>query len=361
MKEVVKEGKGPKDIRLFVPEPAPAFRGDAARGEGGDRRVFRGAVLPFPEFTAGSFGRLLRVLVMLLGIFCGVRPAWALGGRSGPDAAPMPNPGRIGNLLPVAEITPWGGQLAGIYFETTPALSINGDLKGPGRGYNWKGPPPESPDWRGVKWDTASFLAYQFVAIGVIYMTPESFSGWSKEDKEQYSLDRWVKNVRNPVWDGDDWWVNYILHPYWGSTYYTRARERGLRRPHSFWYSVLLSSLFEFGSEALFEPVSLQDLVVTPVAGSLVGEYVVSPVRRWARSKDRLRWSDKALLFLTDPLGVVNAGVSRVLGMDAEVSYRPTKSRASSGPPGNGDGSKVRLLARNRIEPAWGLYLKVRW
>jgi hypothetical protein len=230
-----------------------------------------------------------------------------------------------------------------------------------GGGYNWKGPPAESPDWRGIKWDTAYFVVYQFAAVAILYMAPEALSGWSQEDKDNYSLSKWTENVRNPVWDNDEWWVNYILHPYWGATYYIRARERGFERSHSFWYAALLSTLYEFGAEALFEPVSYQDLVVTPVAGALLGEYLFTPIRERIRAKDQLFWPDKAVLFITDPLGVVNAGVSRIFGGNSQVSFCRLKMENLAPSSGLRGETEVTLPARARIKPVWGLQLKVIW
>ena len=194
-----------------------------------------------------------------------------------------------------------------------------------GWGYRWEGPPPESPDWHGIKWDTAYFVGLQFAAIAILYVAPESLSGWDKESKDNYSLSKWTENVRNPVWDEDEWYVNYILHPYWGATYYIRAQERGLNRLQSFWYSFLLSTLYEFGAEALFEPVSYQDLIVTPVAGALLGEYVFNPIREWVRAKEKFSWTDKTVLFLTDPLGVVSAGMNQLFGVNTEMSFSPLR------------------------------------
>ena len=77
-----------------------------------------------------------------------------------------------------------------------------------------------------------------------------------------------------PHLDDDKFYLNYMLHPYWGATYYIRGRERRLSRWQSLGYSALLSTLYEFGAEAFFEPVSYQDLIVTPLIGSLLGEYV---------------------------------------------------------------------------------------
>jgi len=230
-----------------------------------------------------------------------------------------------------------------------------------GKGYRWEGPPAENPDWRGIKRDTAYFFAYQFAAIVILYISPESLSGWSQEDKENYSLSKWTENVRNPIWDDDRWWVNYVLHPYWGATYYIRARERGFKRMQSFWYSVLLSTLYEYGVEALFEPVSYQDLFVTPVAGALLGEYVFSPIRERIRAKERLGWTDKSVLFLTDPLGVVNAVMDRLLGVNTEVNFSslkinmiPRSSRVL------GEEEIIRPV-RCHSKPLWGIQLNIRW
>lgn len=96
-------------------------------------------------------------------------------------------------------------------------------------------------------------------------------TGWTDEQKSDYSLSDWWDNVGNPSCDSDDFYINYIVHPYRGATYYVRASERGYDRRGAFWYSVLLSTMFEFGVGALFEAPSIQDLIITPTVGSLVG------------------------------------------------------------------------------------------
>lgn len=208
---------------------------------------------------------------------------------------------------------PWA---ASLQHESTP----HEDATAQHAGYRWRGPAARQPDWRGVSRDTAYFLGYQFAVIGVLYVAPESISGWDREQKRNYDFDKWRNNVSRPVWDEDRWWINYILHPYWGGTYYIRARERGLDRMQSFFYSVLLSTLFEYGAEALAEPVSAQDLVVTPVAGALLGEYLFTPLQQRIRAKQgALDWSDKALLFAIDPLGVVGAETDRLLGVKTHL------------------------------------------
>lgn len=219
----------------------------------------------------------------------------------------------------------------------------------------WRVPPATSPDWSGLGRDTGYFLGYQFVAIGVLYIAPESISGWSEEDKANYSFSKWKENVRNPTWDDDAWWINYITHPYWGAAYYIRGRERGLERMPAFWFSAFLSTLFEFGAEALFEQPSYQDLVVTPVAGALIGEYLFAPLRNRIRAKPgRLTGSDKTLLFVTDPLGILNAEVDRWLGLNLAWRFGPLDTAETRRWTAPSDTAPP-------MPPVWGLQLQITW
>jgi hypothetical protein len=175
------------------------------------------------------------------------------------------------------------------------------------------------PDWVGMGRDTALLVGYQGVAIGVLYALPSSVSGWNNKD---ISLHEWWDNVRNPSWDGDGPFMNYLAHPYWGAAYYIRARERGFNRPASFAVSVALSTLYEFGVEAFFEPPSYQDLIVTPVVGSLIGAFVFEPIRDRIKLKPELQWYDHVGLVLTDPLGAVNRVFEGLFGIKSDIRVR---------------------------------------
>lgn len=181
-------------------------------------------------------------------------------------------------------------------------------------------------DRNGLRRDTYYFLGFQFASLGILYLMPESVSSWSKEDKEEYSLAKWRYNVTHPTWDSDEFYINYILHPYWGAAYFVRARERGYSNRGAFWYSALLSSLYEFGIEALAEQASIQDLIVTPVFGSMLGRYFMH-VREGIDNRSRERGyrstKDKWVLVLTDPLGAFNGMLDGWFGLDAELQIRP--------------------------------------
>jgi len=231
-------------------------------------------------------------------------------------------------------------------------------------GYPWKGIPPDAPDWPGVKRDTAYFFGYQVAVIGVLYLMPESVTNWDKSEiQDRELIDQWWDNVTHPEWDDDDWWINYILHPYWGGSYYVRGRERGLDRQQSFLFSALLSTLYEYSFEAFAEPVSIQDLIFTPVLGSLVGEYLFSPIRERIRAKPGdLDWSDKTLLLLTDPLGVLGSWTDRMLGVETHLTLQPIGLRGSrlAGLDADPEMPRTSALAAESARP-WGLQLEVAW
>lgn len=182
------------------------------------------------------------------------------------------------------------------------------------------------PDSDGLKRDTWYFLAYQWVTIGVLYAAPETVSNWSDEDKQGDYLSRWESNVTNPQFDSDDLSLNFLLHPYWGATYFVRAKERGYSDTGAFWYSMLLSSIYEFGAEAMFEEVSIQDVIFTPMFGSMLGQYFMD-VRREIRQRDfdrgYRRTRDKWVWVLTDPLGAINRQTDRLLGRETRLQILP--------------------------------------
>lgn len=193
------------------------------------------------------------------------------------------------------------------------------------------GPAALDTDWNGVWRDTGVFFGAQIVAVGIIYLMPESVSGWSREQKRD-SFQEYGKNVGHPVMDNDKFYINYILHPYWGATYYTRARERGLGEGASFAYSTAISAMYEFGVESFFERPSLQDLIVTPVAGSLLGAYLFEPLRESIKRKVESRWYYDAMMVITDPVGVLSTRVERLTGRKSSVriEYTPRQLQGLS-------------------------------
>ena len=175
---------------------------------------------------------------------------------------------------------------------------------------------------------------------------PESITNWDEESKDELQFDEWVKHVKEAKWDKDNFVLNYVLHPYWGAAYHVRARERGYGRRGAFWYSVLLSTLYEYGLESVFEHPSQQDIFVTPVIGSWLGGHFTkwrdATYERTALSGET-RFRDRALLAMTDPLGATNSWIDRKLGVDS-VSVTPFVQKRGLGYGVNGDEKTQRVF-----------------
>ena len=159
--------------------------------------------------------------------------------------------------------------------------------------------------WR----NTLTMFGAGAATMGFLYMMPNSFTNWEDDDKSPFR--KWWDNVsREPVWDKDDLFLNYVTHPYAGAIYFMGARSSGANFWTSAAYSFALSTFFwEYGIEAFAERPSIQDLIVTPVAGAVLGEWFYR-VKRDIIENDEQLWGSKAwgktALFLMDPITEVN-------------------------------------------------------
>ncbi len=201
-------------------------------------------------------------------------------------------------------------------------------------------------DWNGVRRDAAILFGAQIVATGFIYYMPESISSWSSEQKKN-SFKKYGQNFISPTIDKDKFYINYILHPYWGAAYYTRARERGLKKGEALAYSTVISSLFEFGVECFYEKPSIQDLIVTPVVGSLIGAYIFEPWRDSIKRKGEMRWYDHAGLIATDPIGVLSSGFEKLFGIKPAIAIEysvPKLQKGSAGFPAAANDTRVGVV-----------------
>ena len=76
------------------------------------------------------------------------------------------------------------------------------------------------------------------------------------------------------MWDTDHWFHNFVGHPYGGSIYYNTVRVKGATPVQSFLFAGAMSLWWEYALEAMAERPSIQDIVITPVAGAVLGEFV---------------------------------------------------------------------------------------
>ena len=130
-------------------------------------------------------------------------------------------------------------------------------------------------NWRRLAGNTALLFAGGATALGILQILPEDATAWNKKEISSVPLfTRWVRNVKKgPVLDKDNPIFNFALHPYAGAAYYMSARSQGFNMLGSFLYSAFVSTVFwEYGIEAFMEIPSLQDLLITPICGSIIGE-----------------------------------------------------------------------------------------
>ncbi|TLD82219.1 DUF3943 domain-containing protein [Helicobacter sp. MIT 05-5293] len=179
------------------------------------------------------------------------------------------------------------------------------------------------PTHRGryVLTSTGVIVLGTIAGAGILYLMPESATNWNKDDIVNLGK-QWRKNVsRAPVVDADDWFLNWITHPYWGAVYYMQTRVAGYSWSESVLYSAFASAFFwEFGIEAFAEIPSWQDLVITPAIGSIFGELFFRATRHIQANQNRLLGSKilgKTSLILMDPIGMVmqDFGLAKLVGI----------------------------------------------
>ena len=160
-----------------------------------------------------------------------------------------------------------------------------------------------------LKQTTFLLFGAGIATMGILYLMPSSFTNW--EDDGEGPFEKWKNNVSDgPVWDKDDFFLNYVTHPYSGAIYYMGARSAGANSWYSFWYSFALSTFFwEYGIEAFAEVPSIQDLIVTPVAGAILGEGFYLAKRHILENDNKLLGSrilGRTAVWLMDPMTEVS-------------------------------------------------------
>ncbi|CAN5684497.1 hypothetical protein BH10BDE1_BH10BDE1_00530 [soil metagenome] len=175
---------------------------------------------------------------------------------------------------------------------------------------------------KNVVTDTRNIAVGMGLMMGLLWVMPESVTKWDKEQVRENPgglLSRWRENVnKGPVIDHDDPWINYLGHPLSGAATYTMARHSGNGPLASFGYSVAMSTFFwEYGVEAFAEVPSIQDLIVTPVIGSLIGEAFIGVERKIHENNDHVFGSKrlgKIALIVLSPADAFSKVVNATIG-----------------------------------------------
>lgn len=188
-------------------------------------------------------------------------------------------------------------------------------------------------DWRRLLVNSSVLVAGGVSTLVILELLPEDATAWSRAEQKKHSMwDRYRQHFhRGPVWDRDKFVFNGLLHPYGGAAYYMSARSCGFNVWGSFLYSFCVSTLFwEYGVECFMEVPSVEDLVITPVVGSMFGEaFYVAKRAILARNYRVLgsRFIGQFLAFLIDP---VNELVGYFRGYQNKWVRRHSKSSAEN-------------------------------
>lgn len=164
-------------------------------------------------------------------------------------------------------------------------------------------------DWHRL-WINTAVLGGAYVGtLLVLECLPEDATSWNRAELQDVPLfKRWHNHVikKGPEWDHDKFYFNYLLHPYAGAVYYMGARSCGFNVWQSLLYCTCISTVgWEFGIEAFMERPSIQDLFVTPIAGTFLGECFYKIKRKIVNDGYTLAGSSvlgNIVAFLIDPV-----------------------------------------------------------
>lgn len=189
-----------------------------------------------------------------------------------------------------------------------------------------------TPQYKSLLIQTGYTTIFGVAAIAYIWNQDESVSNWNKSElSKTSSFENYKHHVSSPPkYDNDDNMTNYVMHPLAGATYYTMCRQNALGPLSCFGYSFAMSTFFwEYGLEAVFEVPSKQDLWVTPIGGTIIGEGF-HQIKQAIKRNQRMVFGSKALgsvtMFLLDPLGASTAWMH-----DSILSLYPTTNSEGNG------------------------------
>jgi hypothetical protein len=161
-------------------------------------------------------------------------------------------------------------------------------------------------------------LAAQTMTTSVLYILPKDFSNWESGTPKIYRSNFKDAFTKAPVIDPDVWYINYVGHPYQGSYYYNAYRSQGAKVWQSALFSFGHSVFWEYMIESGFERPSVQDLIVTPAVGSLLGElFHFASIQM---SHNGFKWYEAAFVSIFNPMFAINNGFKH-FNVNNKISY----------------------------------------
>ena len=144
----------------------------------------------------------------------------------------------------------------------------------------------------------------EILGMAILMALPKRITKWEPGFVKKASSNLKEAWTLPPVWDKDDFAMNYIGHPIAGSYYYNASRSQGSSKFTSFLFSTAQSIIWEYCIEGVAERPSIQDLLITSTAGSLLGEAIhKSTLRMGANGFSSI---EKAVVLIINPLFILN-------------------------------------------------------
>ncbi|PLX13429.1 MAG: hypothetical protein C0598_03635 [Marinilabiliales bacterium] len=117
---------------------------------------------------------------------------------------------------------------------------------------------------------SAFSFAYDVTIGTILYSLPCEYTNWEKNNNFHEGP---VSAFQTPPkWDSDPWYINYVGHPYQGGFYYNSVRTQGIGILGSAMFTCFQTVVWEYAIECKYETPSINDLICTPVLGSIFGE-----------------------------------------------------------------------------------------
>jgi len=145
----------------------------------------------------------------------------------------------------------------------------------------------------------------ELLGATVLILSPKEVTKWS-HNWEQDAWHHIKRSLKLPVWDDDNWKINFIGHPIAGSFYYNSLRSQNASIFHSFLFATAQSFIWEYIIEATAEKPSTQDLFVTPIVGSILGESINQLTMNMRRNG--FNFLEKVFVLIFNPSFVFNNG-----------------------------------------------------
>lgn len=159
----------------------------------------------------------------------------------------------------------------------------------------------------------------ELLGMGILIMMPKKVTKWQDDWMQDAKRNLKRSWTHMPVWDHDDWQINYVGHPMAGALYYNVLRSQNASVLSSFVFSAVQSTFWEYVVEGIAERPSQQDLVVTPVIGSLLGEATHALTLKMGRNG--FSFFEKVFVVVFNPMYAINNGLPKQVRKNFIKSY----------------------------------------